>query len=46
MNYNFIETLKNDNDITYSNSKDIFKITTNHYRDFYDIKIFDKGFKK
>ena len=46
MNYNFIKTLKNDNDITYSNSKDILKITTDYYRNFYNIKTFDERIKK
>ena len=46
MNYNFIETLKDNNNITYSNSKDILKITTNYYQNFYDIKIFDEKIKK
>ena len=46
MNYNFIKILKNNNDIIYSNSKDIFKITTNYYRDFYNIKIFNKKIKE
>ena len=46
MNYNFIKTLKNDDDITHSNSKDIFKITMNYYRGFYDIKTFDEKIKK
>ena len=46
MNYNFIKTLKNDNDITYSNSEDIFKITINYYRDLYNIKTFDEKIKK
>ena len=46
MNYNFIKILKNDNDITYLNLKDIFKIMTNYYRDFYNIKIFDERIKK
>ena len=46
MNYSFIKTLKNDNNITYSNLKDIFKIVTNYYRDFYDIKIFDEEVKE
>ena len=46
MNYNFIKTLKNDNDITYSNLENIFKIMMNYYRDLYNIKIFDERIKK
>ena len=46
MNYNFIKTLKNDNNITYSNSKNIFKITINYYRNLYDTKILDERVKK
>ena len=46
MNYNFIKTLKNDNNITYSNSKNIFKITINYYRNLYDTKILDERIKK
>ena len=46
MNYNFIKILKNNNNIMYSNLKDILKITTNYYRDFYNIKTFNEGVKK
>ena len=46
MNYNFIKILKNDNNITYSNLKDIFKTITNYYRNLYDIKTFDEKIRK
>ena len=46
MNYNFIKILKNNNDITYSDLKDNFKITINYYRGFYDIKTFNEKIKK
>ena len=37
MNYNFIKTLKDNNDIAYSNSKNIFKIITNYYIEIFTI---------
>ena len=32
--------------MTYSNLKDIFKITTNYYQNLYNIKTFDERVKK
>ena len=46
INYNFIKILKNKNNITYSNSKDILKIITNYYQNLYDIKTLDEKIKK
>ena len=46
MNYNFIKTLKDNNDTTYSNSKNILKIITNYYQNLYDTKTFNKKIKK